>query len=360
MAKKYISHPDLIENTFGELRLKVLHFFHVDYGLQKYKELAKKKVNLDLNVNQGGAMTERAMTDSETEAEGIRMDLESVSVVAQDAEYRKEKYDSNRGSYERDAVQRAEHDAKTPWWKRLVNKFNERVHTISVEDTFDYIKEAKKELEEADRFKSINDQLTSAIEYAKLCGQKNLALTIMDQRQIVVYEGTLVKNGFKYYVNEQDVIEFMKKANRGVAVDYIRYYSGFIPEDVAKKKAKADSLCIFDNYCIIYFDNNRNILKLNEEQVRRAKDPILFGMIKNSRRLYFIADWITADDDLTLDKFYEILGNPALKEQQELVELSSANLENLINNIVIVDHIDRSQEWVGDEDEVTEGSSDDI
>lgn len=29
------------------------------------------------------------------------------------------------------------------------------------------------------------------------------------------------------------------------------------------------------------------------------RDPILFGIIKNSNRLYYIGDWITPEDDLT-------------------------------------------------------------
>lgn len=49
----------------------------------------------------------------------------------------------------------------------------------------------------------------------------------------------------------------------------------------------------------------------------RAKDPILFGMIANSDKLYFVADWTDDYCDLTLDKMLKVIGKDVLKVNAE-------------------------------------------
>jgi hypothetical protein len=49
--------------------------------------------------------------------------------------------------------------------------------------------------------------------------------------------------------------------------------------------------------------------KVEEE---KKKDPILFGVIQNSRKLYFIGDWTDEFCDLTLDKMMEIISDKGL------------------------------------------------
>ena len=52
-----------------------------------------------------------------------------------------------------------------------------------------------------------------------------------------------------------------------------------------------------------------------KEAVTQYKDPILFGIIFGSRRLYYVADWIT-DDDLTLDKLMSELDGPYSRQKE--------------------------------------------
>ena len=83
------------------------------------------------------------------------------------------------------------------------------------------------------------------------------------------------------------------------------------------KKIAADKLMVFDNYVVAYYSDlihravatQQKVSAKEEQEVReRRRDPILFGVIKNSRKLYYICDWTTDTDDLTLEKLEKELG----------------------------------------------------
>ena len=74
---------------------------------------------------------------------------------------------------------------------------------------------------------------------------------------------------------------------------------------------------VFDNYVVAYYSDlihravatQQKVSAKEEQKVReRRRDPILFGVIKNSRKLYYICDWTTDTDDLTLEKLEKELG----------------------------------------------------
>ena len=76
---------------------------------------------------------------------------------------------------------------------------------------------------------------------------------------------------------------------------------------------------VFDNYVILHYDPEGNSVamtnKEKEEEVRKAKDPILFGVISGSNKLYYICDWIdeVIGDDLTWDTVVDSLGKEILE-----------------------------------------------
>ena len=115
----------------------------------------------------------------------------------------------------------------------------------------------------------------------------------------------LAQNGFDRFISEVDAIEFFSKTDRGVRLDYVANYCKTIPADVSEKKFKADELNIFDNYAVMHYDPSVEAFRMSdsdEKAVAKHRDPILFGLIDGSKKLYFIGDWITSEDDLTLDK----------------------------------------------------------
>jgi hypothetical protein len=49
-------------------------------------------------------------------------------------------------------------------------------------------------------------------------------------------------------------------------------------------------------------------------EAERRKDPILFGVIRGSRKLYYLGSWEDEYCDLTLDKFIEQFGEEAINK----------------------------------------------
>jgi hypothetical protein len=76
---------------------------------------------------------------------------------------------------------------------------------------------------------------------------------------------------------------------------------------VVEAKKEADKLKVFDNYAVLYFSpkGKKEEEILTKEEKKRAADPILFGVINNSNKLYYIADWVDEYCDLTLDKLLD-------------------------------------------------------
>ena len=85
-----------------------------------------------------------------------------------------------------------------------------------------------------------------------------------------------------------------------------------------------NELLIFDNYCILHYDpEKKSYAQTIEEQKRetqKRRDPILFGLIRGSNKLYYITDWVDEFCDLTLDKFVETLQieKDSLKMKEDL------------------------------------------
>jgi hypothetical protein len=149
---------------------------------------------------------------------------------------------------------------------------------------------------------------------------------LIDVSGVVAGELVLMQNGYGKYITQQEVIDFFLKSERGVRIDFLRYYPEVLPIEVAKKKQEADKLNIFDNYAVMYYsDKVSKFVKEEQKKIedRKRRDPILFGMIEGSNRLYYITDWVLKDDDLTLDKLEHVLGRKA----QDIMTSNIANTE---------------------------------
>ncbi len=154
------------------------------------------------------------------------------------------------------------------------------------------------------------------IEKTKANGQYALARRLENEHKNIIYETTLVKNGLFHYLTEEDVINLLKTADRGIRIDFWNDYAEFVPDEVLEKKAKADSLGVFDNWCIMHYDPKGETLKQMKSE-EWARDPILFGLVIGSDRLYYVADWKTKQDDLTIQKVCDTLGIKAIREARE-------------------------------------------
>jgi len=162
-----------------------------------------------------------------------------------------------------------------------------------------------------------------AIEKAKEHGQIALLEILKNKQEGIFSELKLLKHGVEIYVSEEDVVKFFKASNltdRTLKLTWIKNYIRVIPNEVIEKKEKFDNFKVFDNYVILHFDEKGNSTEMTAKEKEKAKDPILFGVCKHSRKLFYVADWIDEYCDLTLEKMLSTLEMEARKLTQETVE----------------------------------------
>lgn len=221
-----------------------------------------------------------------------------------------------------------QHERSIKSWTRLKlatiffkKKTVKRVKYESVDVFFRNIKQAVKIL---DIEESSIDFYENAINDAINNGQEALKEILRSKKEGILAEINLLKNEVTKYVSEEDVIEFYHRSKlpeKILKLTWIKNYIRVIPEDVMKEKRSFDTKEVFDNYVILHFDKDDSSTEMTEKEKEKAKDPILFGVVKGSRKLYYVADWIDEYCDLTLDKMLETLEIEAPKElTKEVIE----------------------------------------
>lgn len=205
--------------------------------------------------------------------------------------------------------------------------------TISFEELknfFDVLK-ASQQILKANEIDDILSKYQSLLDNAQKNSQIALVEKIQAYSNTLKYELLLCNGGFNKYLNEDDVVAFYKKASvhskfkTALKLTYIKNFVKIIPDDVAIRKQKADELLVFDNYIILHYDYDGKAVEDTKEEKEKKKDPILFGVIQNSNRLYYIGDWIDDYCDLTLDVLIQTIG----KQTSEITP------DNITDNMII-------------------------
>jgi len=167
------------------------------------------------------------------------------------------------------------------------------------------------------------DHYENVLKKAKETGQKALVENILDLKEVYKYETLLFAKRITKFVTEEQVCDFfMKKAGaqKALKLTWIKNFTRIIPSDIIELKKEVDLLRIFDNYVILHYDKKGTGSKMTKKEKEIKKDPILFGVIKKSRKLYYIADWKDEVCDLTLNKMFEELGENVLKINNKSVK----------------------------------------
>lgn len=161
----------------------------------------------------------------------------------------------------------------------------------SIAEFFYGLKHLKKTLSQDNN--EILDAYESALEGATELGQTALVETLLANKKIILNEALLLDNGVSKYVTEEDVIKFYEGASRSknLVLVWIKNFVRIIPKEIQEAKKRADELKVFDNYVVLTYDPKGQMVKLTEKEKEAAKDPILFGVIKGSTKLYFIGEW---------------------------------------------------------------------
>lgn len=154
--------------------------------------------------------------------------------------------------------------------------------------------------------------IEQAILTARSTGQRAFVLQLEEQREVLRSENAMFAFGVRRFLTEKQLFAFSRKINRGLCLDWLRHFTRPIPKEVREKKAACDAACLFDDYVVLYIDTTGDMQSAVSVKTEMPKDPILFGVVLGSRRLYFVADWIDEYCDLTLDKIVQKLGEEAL------------------------------------------------
>ena len=172
-------------------------------------------------------------------------------------------------------------------------KFFSLVKTTSKESAFTY----------KDRVSNYLRALHNAVDMGQTALQEELLKGLITNK----YESLLFAEGYYYVIDEETIVDFIKKCEKGLSLDYIKNFAKPIPQEVVNKISKLNELEIFDNYVVLHYDPEEKSYKETEYERAKRKDPIIFGLIAGSKKLYYITDWIDEYCDLTLEKFVDTI-----------------------------------------------------
>jgi hypothetical protein len=184
-------------------------------------------------------------------------------------------------------------------FRKLKNKFMRK----SIDQTFkiifdqrDVILPFKEKLEAYD--KKIAD--------LKAAGQIAYAEQLEKEKNYRNYEELVLLNGYETFISEKDVVKAAKNCDKRLYLDWIKNFTREIPSAVIEKLQAARDKNIFDNFVILHSVKEASSLTEKEKVEAKKRDPILFGVSRLSRNLYFIGDWMDEICDLTFEKLLEL------------------------------------------------------
>lgn len=166
----------------------------------------------------------------------------------------------------------------------------------------------KSQLETLDTDEEIIDKLDKYINLIKKLDNNPSLFKSAIKLTVLSSESRILKNGkFLKYLSEDQIVKFVRMSERGLSISYLNEYNRNIPKEAIGKFNEAEEIEAFDNYIILHYSSKDESKKKNEESDKK-RDPIMFGLIKGSRKLYYICDWIDEYCDLTLDSLIDKIG----------------------------------------------------
>ena len=329
MAKeKYTEHPSIVV-IGGKPKLRVFEDFFVEEELPKWKKI---KIVLE---------GQKENCDGDDCKSRINLgigDQRSDKELLRNAKYDREHYlNHHRTSTDRS---NDKGEKKRSLFARIFEKISSKFDKgTEIAETFQNIKEATVYPTNESLLTAVK-MVDALVQRSNAAGQYEIANRIGGVRKSLEAELVLAQNNMLRYITEEQVIKFMLQSERGVRMEYLRYYNEILPNQVVAQKMAADALLAFDNYCVLYYDNDTKKFSLikeaiNDKERERRRDPILFGMIHGSRKLYYVTDWVTKDDDLTLDKFQQAIGEKALDFSGEEIAGTRYTPVRILDDLVV-------------------------
>ena len=211
-----------------------------------------------------------------------------------------------------------------------MEKEDEKV--ISPSQYFEYLKGAKNIIT-TDALKGSYDVFLKLAEKYNKLGQVESMKKLCFLADTLIKEEKLIEMGINTYIYKDSIEDYIENvADKTVKIVELSRYMREVPDELVETIEKVKD--IFDEFYVVFTDyTGKEERKVEKE--RRDKDPILFGVFKNSTnvsdRFYFLGDWVDEYCDLTLDKMIEQYksakgSSPAVKSEipnsgEELVEI---------------------------------------
>lgn len=198
---------------------------------------------------------------------------------------------------------------KTSWFKRFFNRFTKKKEELPAMDALKFFALVKASSKESlvvykDRVSKYLTALHNATNIGQTALQEELIRGLITNR----YESVLFAEGYYYAITEKQIVDFVTQCEKGIKLNYLKNFNRPLPQSVIDKVSKLNDLEVFDNYVVLYYDPEGKIYKETAREEAKRRDPIIFGVIAGSRKLYYVDDWVDEYCDLTLDAFVDSLG----------------------------------------------------
>ena len=292
------------------------------------EDISRFEISVSSNLSSNSSQTTRGDADLRKKFDGIfeptlRQYMKSPDAQAFNAEFSKYlNFEMNYNGYSTSVPSsrimdmsdtRVSDTKKTSFMGKLKNlcravnsavvdeqaKHSDAKAVLHIGDFFDFIHiQGGKEKEFIDRVSGYFKML----ENAKKMGQTALMDNLCQKLILNIYESILSVNGYNKHILFKDLALLKNPGKRMIDIDYVGNFNRVIPQNVIEKKLEADKMCVFDNYAVMYYDPTGASFDVPQKAKR---DPILFGLINHSEKLYYIADWEDELCDLTLEKIAE-------------------------------------------------------
>lgn len=182
----------------------------------------------------------------------------------------------------------------------------ENEQKITPSQYFDHLQNAKQNITTDALKESYGVFLKLAEKYKKL-GQKEALKKLCFLANTLQKEEKLIELGITTFIYKDTIEDYIENvADKTVKIIELSRYMREIPDELVDTVEKTSEL--FDEFYVVFTDYT-GVEERKVEKERREKDPILFGVFKNSvnvaDRFYFLGDWIDEQCDLTLDKMVE-------------------------------------------------------
>lgn len=279
-------------------RLEIFENFQIDRKLLKYRDT----VNLNNGIAMEGGSTSNWVFAS-AEGDDAKVTLNNSSFVIEKL-------------------------SKIFKGKKKKKKHKKKIVVKTVGDFFKNLFDSVEELKRVD---DVIEHYDKIIENAIKTGQQALIERVKEKINLISLESKLITSNFTKYVTEEQILTFLNIEDarlkgkseiqkKYIHLSWIKNYNRLIPNEVVDVKKEADSLKVFDNYVVLYYSPDGKHESLTKEEIKKAADPILFGVIENSNKLYYIGDWIDEYCDLTLDKLLNRIDEKSFEITNESVK----------------------------------------